>query len=32
MQRVEKCSEVLLVGISYDKKEKRHHCLIEKYF
>lgn len=23
--------EVLLVGISYDKKEKRHQCLIERY-
>lgn len=29
-QRVEYCSEVLLVGISYDKKEKRHQCLICK--
>ncbi len=23
--------DILLVGISYDKKSKRHHCLIEKY-
>lgn len=25
-----KASEVLLVGINYDKKSKRHQCLIEK--
>ena len=24
-------SDILLVGISYDEKTKRHECLIEKY-
>ena len=23
--------EILLVGISYDKKTKKHECVIEKY-
>ena len=23
---------ILLVGISYDKKQKAHNCVIEKYF
>lgn len=23
--------EILLVGISYDKKTKKHQCIIEKY-
>lgn len=30
MQKVEEYGEVLLVGIDYQKKEKRHHCVIEK--
>lgn len=30
MQKLESYSDILLVGISYDKK-KRHRCLIEKY-
>ena len=24
--------EILLVGINYDAKSKRHQCIIEKYF
>lgn len=24
-------SDILLVGISYDEKTKRHECMIEKY-
>lgn len=31
MQRVEGYGEVLLVGISYRKKDKKHYCVIEKY-
>lgn len=31
MQRVEHCNTVLFVGINYDKKDKIHQCLIEKY-
>lgn len=31
IQRVEEYGEVLLVGISYKKKEKKHFCIIEKY-
>lgn len=31
IQKAEEYGEVLLVGISYDKKKKRHCCLIEKY-
>ena len=30
VQRVEEYGEVLLVGISYDRKAKKHSCLIEK--
>lgn len=30
MQRTEEYKEVLLVGISYSKKEKKHQCLIER--
>ncbi|MCI8503393.1 MAG: hypothetical protein HFH00_06105 [Dorea sp.] len=30
LQAVENYDEVLLVGISYDKKSKKHFCLIEK--
>lgn len=25
------CGDILLVGISYNKKTKTHHCIIEKY-
>lgn len=31
MQKLENCKEILLVGISYDKK-KKHRCIIEKHF
>lgn len=31
VQRVEEYGEVLLVGISYDRKAKKHSCLIEKH-
>lgn len=31
MQRAEEYDEILLVGISYKKKEKKHYCRIEKY-
>lgn len=31
MQKAEGCASVLLVGIAYDKAQKRHHCVIEKY-
>lgn len=31
MQKAEDCRELLLVGISYDKKGKKHQCRIEKY-
>lgn len=30
LQKVEGCAEILLVGIAYSKKEKAHHCIIEK--
>lgn len=30
MQAAEGCDNLLLVGISYDRKTKKHHCLIEK--
>lgn len=30
IQKVNKCREILLVGINYDKKEKAHQCVIEK--
>ncbi len=30
VQKVADCEEILLVGISYDKKQKRHRCRIEK--
>lgn len=26
----EKCREVLLVGINYDRSSKKHECIIEK--
>ena len=29
IEKVRNFSSVLLVGISYDKKEKKHHCKIE---
>ena len=31
IQRIEEFGEILLVGISYKKKEKKHYCIIEKY-
>lgn len=31
MQKVEKCREIILVGICYNKTEKRHWCAIEKH-
>lgn len=31
VQQVETCGEVLFVGISYDRKAKKHSCLIEKH-
>lgn len=30
MQMAENCNKVLLVGISYDRKTKKHQCLIEE--
>ena len=30
IQRVNSCNEILLVGINYDKKTKRHTCRIER--
>lgn len=30
LQRAEEYGEILLVGISYSRKEKRHACVIEK--
>jgi len=30
-QKVENCAEILLVGISYDRKNKKHQCVIERY-
>ncbi|MCD7950687.1 MAG: ATP-binding protein [Erysipelotrichaceae bacterium] len=31
MQKVEDCNEILLIGISYNKKDKIHKCKIKKY-
>lgn len=31
VEKVEDCGEVLLVGINYDRKEKKHRCRIENY-
>ena len=30
MAKVKECKEILLVGIAYSKKDKKHHILIEK--
>ena len=30
MDKVKECAEILLVGIAYSKKDKKHHILIEK--
>lgn len=30
IEKVKKCDSILLVGIQYDKKTKRHKCIIEK--
>lgn len=32
IQKVKNCSEIILAGISYDKKNKKHSCLIERIF